>query len=328
MSHVHVHSESHSHAHHSHLSGREDFTTAFVVGISLNLALVVAQLIGGWIAHSLALVADAGHNFTDVLGLALAWWVRRLEKAPPSVTHTYGLRGASILAALSNAALLLVTMGALGWNAIVRLSQPPVVQAQVVMLVAAIGIVINGVSAALFLSGQRDLNLKAAFAHLAADAAISLGVLITGFAMLKTGAAWLDPVATLAIVALVVYGTWGLLRESMHLALQAVPSGVDLRAIHEDLSACPGVANVHDLHVWAMSTTETALTAHLVLRPGQSGDDVLSRVTQGLRDRFHILHTTIQVELPQTMPLSFRGRAAAPSSETARPTDGHSMKSH
>jgi cobalt-zinc-cadmium efflux system protein len=170
----------------------------------------------------------------------------------------------------------------------------------------------------LFLSGQRDLNLRAAFAHLAADAAISLGVLLTGVAMLATGATWLDPVATLAIVALVVYGTWGLLRESMNLALQAVPSGVDLRAIHDYLAEADGVANVHDLHVWAMSTTETALTAHLVLKPGQAGDDVLPKVTQGLRDRFHILHTTIQVELPQAQPMSFRGRTVTP----ARPEPG------
>jgi cobalt-zinc-cadmium efflux system protein len=301
----------HSHDHHHH-AAPETFTTAFVVAITLNLALVVGQVVGGLWAHSLALVADAGHNFIDVVGLMLAWWARRLQKSAPTRTHTYGLRSMSILASLTNAVLVLVSMGAVGWEAIVRLGQPAPVDGPVMIGIAVAAILVNGVSAWPFLAGRKeDLNLKAAFAHLAADAGIAAGVALAGVAILMTGVQWIDPVASLAIVAVVIYGTWGLLRDSMNLALQAVPPGIDLRAIHDYLAAASGVGNVHDLHVWAMSTTETALTVHLVLQPGHSHEDVLAEVTQGLHDRFKISHTTVQVELPEVAPLVYQRRVSA-----------------
>jgi cobalt-zinc-cadmium efflux system protein len=303
----------HDHSHDHHHAAPEAFTTAFVVAIALNLALVAGQIIGGLIAHSLALVADAGHNFIDVLGLMLAWWARRLQKSAPTRTHTYGLRSVSILASLTNAVLVLVSMGAVGWEAIVRLRAPAPVDGPVMIGIALAGILVNAVSAWPFLSGSKeDLNLKAAFVHLAADAGIAAGVALAGVAILATGAQWIDPVASLAIVAVVIYGTWGLLRDSMNLALQAVPPGIDLRAIHDYLAAAPGVGNVHDLHIWAMSTTETALTVHLVLQPGHSHEDLLAEVTQGLQDRFKIAHTTVQVELPEVAPLVYQRRAAVP----------------
>lgn len=284
-----------------------DFTRAFALGVSLNLALVAAQIIGGLLAHSLALVADAGHNFTDVLGLVLAWWARRLEKTAPTRTHTYGLRSASILAALTNAVLLLVTMGAVGWEAIVRFRQPTAVHGGLVIAIAAAGIVVNGASAIPFLAGRRkDINLRAAFAHLATDAAMSLGVVVAGIAIVWTGKTWIDPVVTLVIVAVVVFGTRSLLRDSMNLALQAVPPDVDLRRIHDHLAKIPGVGNVHDLHVWAMSTTETALTVHLVLRPGARHDAVLASAGAGLKRDFEIAHATIQIEEPVAEPVEYR----------------------
>jgi len=294
------------HHHHDHgTSG--DLTRAFALGVGLNLALVVAQVVGGLMARSLALVADAGHNFTDVLGLVLAWWARRLEKTRPTATHTYGLQSASILAALTNAVLLLVTMGAVGWEAIARLREPQEVNGTIVIVVAAAGMVINTVSALPFRAGRRhDLNLRAAFAHLLSDAGMSAGVVVAGLGIRATGATWIDPVVSLAIVAFVIHGTRGLLRDSLNLALHAVPAGVDLRAVHDYLTRVPGVGGVHDLHVWALSTTETALTVHLVLQPGVSGDDVLGAATEALGDQFGIRHVTIQVEPPPVAPLHYR----------------------
>ena len=275
--HEHGH-ESHGHAHmHSH--GPKDFNTAFAVGVGLNTALVVAQVAFGLAAHSLALVADAGHNFADVLGLMLAWWASRLAKSPPTKHRTYGMGSVSILAALANAVFLLVTMGAVGWEAIQRLRQPHEVQGGIVIWVAALGIVVNGTSAALFYSGRKgDLNVRGAFLHLAADAGISFGVVVAGLLIVLSGKLWIDPVASLIITATIIYGTWGLFRDSMNLALQAVPRGIDVAEVRAWLEKRPGIVAVHDLHIWAMSTTETALTAHLVKPDGKLDDGMLREI--------------------------------------------------
>jgi|SRR5579864_183230 len=304
-----VNPSSHQHDHgHSHAPG--DFTTAFAVGVGLNLLLVVAQVVGGLVAHSLALVADASHNFADVFGLLLAWWANWLRRTRPTARRTYGLRGASILTAVANATLLLVTMGGVAWEALVRLRAPQPVHGLLVIVIAGAGIVVNALSAVPFLKGRKaDLNIRAAFQHLAADAGISAGVLGAGAIIFFTGALWVDPVASLLIVAAVVYGTSGLLRDSLNMALQAVPQGIDLRAIHDYLGHVPGIGAVHDLHVWALSTTENALTVHLVTS-ARSGDRdaLLDAVTTGLRDQFAIGHVTVQIESPKSEEMFFRGR--------------------
>jgi cobalt-zinc-cadmium efflux system protein len=309
----HAHHDHGHHHGHSHAHAPADFNAAFAFGVGLNLLLVVAQLVGGFFAGSLALVADAGHNFADVLGLILAWWANGLRRTTPTVTRTYGLRGASILAAVVNATLLLVTMGGVGWEALVRLGHPQPVAGMPVIVIAAAGIVVNALSAFPFAKGRKDdINVRAAFQHLAADAAISLGVLVAGAIILTTGALWIDPVVSLVVVVLVVHGTWGLLRDSLNMALQAVPPGVDLRAIRDYLCGVPGVGDVHDLHVWAMSTTETALTVHLVTATaGAERDVLLDAVTTGLRGAFAIGHVTVQIESAKPIEMFFRGREAA-----------------
>lgn len=291
-------SDEHQHSHdHGHSHAPKDFNRAFALGVVLNTALVLAQVIFGLLAHSLALVADAGHNFADVLGLVLAWWASRLAKSLPTRERTYGLGSASILAALGNAVFLLVTMGAVAWEAVIRLQKPEPVQGPVVIWVAALGIVVNGVSAALFYSGRKgDLNVRAAFLHLAGDAGISLGVVGAGVAILLTGKLWIDPVASLVITAIIIYGTWDLFRDAMKLALQAVPPGVDFNGVRRWLEAQPGVSGVHDLHIWAMSTTETALTAHLIKPDGKLDDRMLSEIGRELEHQFGICHVTLQWE--------------------------------
>ncbi len=248
-------------------------------------------------AHSLALLADAGHNLSDVLGLGLAWGALLLGERPPTERHTYGWRRASILAALANAILLLVAVGGIAWEALRRLGHPESVGGGVVMAVAGLGVLINGATASLFISGRKeDINVRGAFLHMAADAVVSLGVVAAGFAMARTGWLWLDPSVSLMIGAVIVWGTWSLLRESLRLAMDAVPQGVDLREVEAYLQALPGITTVHDLHIWAMSTTEIALTAHLVKPDAEVDDVLLQRIKRDLHERFRIEHTTIQLE--------------------------------
>jgi cobalt-zinc-cadmium efflux system protein len=242
-------------------------------------------------------MADAGHNLSDVLGLLLAWAAVVVGRRAPNERFTFGLRSTSILAALANAMLLLVACGAIGWEAVQRFTQPPAVSSVTVMVVAAIGIAINGLSALLFMKGSADdLNIRGAYLHMAADAAVSLGVVVAGLIMLFTGWYWLDPLVSLVIVGVIVIGTWGLLRESMHLALNAVPPHIDLSAVSDYLRALPGVTDIHDLHIWGMSTTESALTVHLVMPSGYPGDAVVDSITQALNQRFLVHHSTLQIE--------------------------------
>lgn len=282
---------------HNHEHGPQQYGRAFAIGVALNLAFVAAEFFFGRIAHSLALVADAGHNLSDVLGLVLAWGAGVLARRQPSQQRTYGLRRSSILAALINAVVLLAAIGAIAWEAIRRFGEPAEVAGSTVIWVAGIGIVINTVTALLFMAGRKDdLNIRGAFLHMAADAGVSLGVVVAGIVILFTGWLWLDPVISLLIVAVIFVGTWGLLRDSTNLALDAAPEGIDVDQVNTYLTKLPAVMSVHDLHIWGMSTTETALTAHLVMPDGESGDGVLARAPQELHDTFGIEHITLQIE--------------------------------
>jgi cobalt-zinc-cadmium efflux system protein len=282
---------------HGHNHGPANYGRAFAIGVTLNFAFVVLEAIYGKLSHSLALVADAGHNLSDVLGLVLAWGAMLLARRRPTPERTYGFRRSSILAALINAAVLLISVGAIAWEAIGRVNHPQAVAETTVIWVAAIGILINAGTAMMFMSGRkRDLNIRGAFMHMATDAVISLGVVLTGVAMLATGWLWLDPVVGLIIVALIVYGTWDLLRDSLNLALDAVPAGIDMNDVKEYLSGLPTCIDVHDLHVWGMSTTETALTAHVVMAQTTCDDALLAKITNELHQKFGIEHATLQVE--------------------------------
>jgi cobalt-zinc-cadmium efflux system protein len=290
----------HEHQHHAHDHGHapQDFGFAFAIGATLNLGLVLAQVTYGFRSNSLALISDGVHNFSDVLGLLLAWGGAWLATRRPTASRTYGYRRASILAALGKAALLLVATGGLLLEAAQRLVRaPPEVASGTVLWVALAAIVINTATALLFLRGrERDLNIRGAFIHMAGDAAISAGVVIVALSIGQTGWFWLDPLASIAIGVAIVWSSWGLLREAFNLALDAVPEGVDSAAVGAYLSGLPGVAEVHDLHIWGMSTTETALTAHLV-RPGSQPDDrFLAEIAHELERRFHVHHATIQIE--------------------------------
>jgi cobalt-zinc-cadmium efflux system protein len=291
-------SHDHSHGAHSQLHAQKDFRTAFAIGTALNVAYVIAQIVFGIVAHSLALLADAGHNFGDVLGLLLAWGASYLVKTRPTTRRTYGLGRSSILAALANAVLLLIAVGAITWEAIRRFSNPGEVGGKTVIIVAAVGIVINAATAMLFFSGRKgDLNVKGAFLHMAADATVSAGVVVAGMMIVFTGWRWIDPVTSLAINAVIVWGTWGLLRDSLAMALDVVPSNVDPATVRKYLETQPGVTAVHDLHIWPLSTTETALSAHLVKPDAEIDDEMLACVCDGLAQRFGIRHATIQLEL-------------------------------
>jgi len=286
----------HHHGGHAHSHAPADFGRAFIIGIVLNTVFVIFEVVYGTLAKSLALVADAGHNASDVLGLLLAWGAYLAAKRRPSQKHTYGLRRSSILASLANAVLLLVALGAIIVEAIHRFSQPAPVAGSTVIWVALLGIAINGVTAYLFASGRKgDLNLRGAYQHMFADALVSAGVVVAGAVILLTGWNWLDPVVSLVLAAVILYGTWGLLRESLDLALDAVPENVDINEVKSFLSAQPGVAGVHDLHVWGLSTTETALTVHLVMPAGLPDED-LQHLRHELHEQFGVEHATVQIE--------------------------------
>ncbi|HEU0276102.1 MAG TPA: cation diffusion facilitator family transporter [Candidatus Udaeobacter sp.] len=283
--------------HHGHTHAPKDFGAAFAIGTTLNLAYVVAQVVFGILAHSLALLADAGHNFSDVLGLLLAWGATYLAKTRPTPRRTYGLGRSSILAALANAILLLIAVGGITWEAIRRFNNPGEVAGKTVIIVAAIGVFINGATALLFFSGRKaDLNIKGAFLHMVADAAVSVGVVLAGLAIMITGWNWLDPVASLTINAVIVWGTWGLLRDSVAMMLDLVPASVDAKAVRSFLEQQNGVTAVHDLHIWPLSTTRTALTVHLEMPNNRGGDAFLHDLCQCLHEQFGIEHSTIQIE--------------------------------
>ncbi len=291
----------HHHQNHHQDHGPKDYNRAFVVGISLNVGFVLVEAVFGLLAGSLALLADAGHNLSDVLSLLLAWGASFLAGRKPTARRTYGFRRATVLAALLSAVLLLMALGVIAWEAVGRFGHPVAVEEITVIVVAGIGVVINTLSALLFMSGRdRDLNIRGAYLHLAADAAISLGVVIAGVVILLTGWMWLDPVISLLIVALILVGTWGLFRDSMNLAMDAVPDHIDAEAVSGFLSIQPGVTEVHDLHIWGMSTTEAALTAHLVMPDPNIDDRFLHNLSDALRHRFGIDHTTIQIERGDT----------------------------
>jgi len=285
---------------HDHSPGHQapiNYRKAFAIGIALNVSFVAVEAVFGLFAHSLALVADAGHNLSDVLSLVLAWGASEFGQSKPSKRFTYALRSSSILASLANAIILLIAIGAIAWEAFQRFSQPQEVPAVTVMAVAGFGVFINAATALLFMSGRhRDLNIKGAFLHMAADAGVSLGVVLAGLAIKLTGQYWIDPATSLVIVAVIAIGTWGLLSESIRLALQAVPEGVDLEKVENYLASLPNVTEVHDLHIWPMSTTQTALTAHLEMPNGSGGDEFLHSICQYLHDEFQIEHSTIQIE--------------------------------
>jgi cobalt-zinc-cadmium efflux system protein len=269
---------------------------AMAIGVGLNALFVVAEVVSGVFAGSLALVADAGHNAGDVIGLLLAWGASWLARRPPTERYTWGFRRTTIYAALGNAVLLLTACGAILWEAAHRLRAPEPVAGPLVIAVATIGVVINTATALLFMRGHRDANVRGAFLHMAADAAISAGVAVAGILILVTGMAWIDPVVSIAITVAIVAGTWGLFRESVDLALDAVPRGIETGAITTALAAIPGVEEVHDLHVWGASTSEVSLTVHLVVPDGTKHETVLPAAEALLRERFHIDHTTIQIE--------------------------------
>ncbi|HEX6843104.1 MAG TPA: cation diffusion facilitator family transporter [Stellaceae bacterium] len=285
--------------HHQHADAAAGMGAVFALGVALNLGFVLIEAAFGVISNSVALIADAGHNLGDVLGLAIAWGAAALARRRPSHRYTYGLRSSSILAALFNAIVLLIAVGAIAVEALNRFAAPQPVATGTVMVVAAIGIVVNGATALLLRRGHQhrhDLNVRGAFLHMAADAAVSLGVVLTGALILATGWLWLDPAASLLVGLVIVASTWRLLRDAVNMALDAVPAGIDPAAVRAHLAAFAGVCAVHDLHIWPMSTTETALTCHLVMPAGHPGDHALAMLASELNARFGIQHATIQVE--------------------------------
>lgn len=289
---------------HDHSHTPATFNRAFAVGIALNAAFVAIEAFYGWKVDSLALLADAGHNLSDVIGLVLAWGGALAGRLRPDARHTYGWKRASILAAFINAMLLLVAMGSLAWEAVHRLQSPQPIEGVTIMVVAGIGIVVNSATALLFMRGRDDdLNIRGAFLHMAADALVSAGVVVAGGLALWFGWTWLDPVVSLLIAAIIVIGTGSLFKRSLHLLFDGVPDSVDLRQVQALLEGLPGVDRVHDLHVWAMGTTEIAMTAHLVVPGGQADDAFLQDATQRLHDGFDIDHVTLQVvRVPFTTP--------------------------
>lgn len=311
MSHSHSHGQHHGHdhdhdhahddhGHHDHHHAPADFGRAFLIGITLNTAFIGIEGLYGYLANSTALLADAGHNLSDVLGLATAWIAAVLSKRAPTARYTYGLRNTSILAALANAVLLLIASGAILLEAVQRLIEPEPVKSTTIIVVAAIGILVNGVTAWLFASGQKgDINIRGAYLHMIADAAVSAGVVIAGLVIMQTGWLWVDPLTSLVVVGVIVWSTWGLLRESTAMSLDAVPAFIDPLAVRVYLQGLTGVSSIHDLHIWPISTTETALTAHLVTPGGHPGDGFLIETCKQLHERFRIEHSTLQIEISE-----------------------------
>jgi cobalt-zinc-cadmium efflux system protein len=300
----HDHGHSHGHGHHHHAP--TSFGTRFLIAAAANAAFIVAEVVYGFRANSLALLADAGHNFSDAIGLVLAWGAWWLAKATPRPSFTYGYRGASIVAALFNAILLLVAVGGIVFEAIDRFMHLQAVESSAVIWVAAAGIIVNGLTAWLFAGGQSDLNIRAAFTHLLADAAVSAAVVVAGVIMHVTNWLWLDPALSLGVSAVIVWGTWGLLRDSARLALQGVPSGIDHKGVKAHIAALPGVKDVHDLHIWGMSTTEVAMTAHLLMPEGHPGDAFLHALCGTMKERFGIGHVTVQIEVGDAEPCGLK----------------------
>ena len=282
---------------HNHDHAPAEFNRAFAIGITLNGVFVAIEAFYGWQVNSLALLADAGHNLSDVIGLVLAWGGALALKLRPNARHTYGWQRGTILAAFANALLLLVAMGSLIWEAVGRIGAPQPMHSVTIMAVAGVGVVINTATALLFMRGRKtDLNIRGAFLHMAADALVSVGVVVAGALALWFGWNWLDPVVSLLIAAAVVVGTWSLFRQSLHLLFDGVPEHIDLAAVQGYLESLPGVDHVHDLHVWAMGTSQIAMTAHLVMPGGSPGDAFLDDIIDALHERFEIVHPTIQIE--------------------------------
>ncbi len=301
--HGHAHHQGHGHAGHGHGHGHghhhapASFDRAFAIGIALNIAYVLAEGGAGWWTGSVALLADAGHNLSDVLGLAVAWGGASLARKPATKRFTYGLKGSTILAALLNALFLLVALGAIVLEAAQRIGDPPVLAGLTVSAVAGVGILVNALTAWLFARGRHgDVNIRGAFLHMLSDALVSAGVVIAGIVIWATGIGWIDPVVSLVIAALIFWQTWGLLRETVELSLAGVPRGIDYDRVAAALLALPGVTRLHDLHIWAMSTTEPVLTAHLLMPGGPPGDAFLADARDMLRRDFAIGHATLQVE--------------------------------
>ncbi|WP_288934187.1 cation diffusion facilitator family transporter [uncultured Sphingomonas sp.] len=295
--HHHGHGHGHGHGHHGHSHAPASFDRAFAIGIGLNIAYVLAEAGAGLWTGSVALLADAGHNLSDVLGLAVAWGGATLAKRGPTKRFTYGFKGSTILAALLNALLLLVALGAIALEAVQRIGDPPPLAGLTVSVVAGIGILVNAFTAWLFASGRKgDVNVRAAYLHMLSDAAVSAAVVVAGAVIWATGIGWIDPAISLVIAALIFWQTWGLLRETVEMSLSAVPRGIDYDAVEQALADLPGVTGIHDLHIWPMSTTEPVLTAHLLMPLGLPHDHFLAQAQAMLHDRFGIGHTTLQVE--------------------------------
>lgn len=297
MSHSHSHDHDHAGGSHGHVHAPASFGRVFAIGISLNVIYVVIEASYGFMSDSLALLADAGHNLSDVFGLLLAWGASYLAQRGPTLRRTYGYKSSSTLAAMANGVLLLLATGAIGWESIVRLLRPEPVQTTTMLWVAVAGVLVNGTTALLFMSGREgDINIRGAFLHMAADTLVTLGVIAAALLIKATGWLWLDPAVGLVIGVVILIGTWSLLRDSVNLAMDAVPEGIDPDAVRLWLGSLPGVIEVHDLHVWAIGTTDTALTAHLVRDDIHQDRALLHGVQDGARTRFGISHATVQLE--------------------------------
>ena len=298
----HDHTQDHHHDHHDHHQAPNNFTRAFAVGIVLNLTFVAVEVFYGIISHSVALLADAGHNFGDVLGLGLSWGATALASLKPSARRTFGFRRTTIVASVANALVLLFVTGGLAWESLRRLISPEAAEGKTMIVVALVGAAVNTASALLFMAGsKKDLNLRSAFLHLASDAVLALGVAVAGGVILFTGWLWLDPAASIILAVTILVGTWSLMKRSLNLMLDAVPEGIDPAEVKGFLGALPGVVEVHDLHIWAMSTTETALTAHLVMPGNGCEPTFLASACKALHDKFDIDHSTLQID-PQESP--------------------------